>query len=111
MYYYRDQYNPLFVQFAPICLQCRICFSADLKASFERNKVLPAVIMQKIGTTGNDSKWPEEIQPGNYYENELNLERNHILDTFLMKNNYKKIWENVAFKILIPDEQPGITLK
>ena len=57
-------------------------------------------------TTGNDSKWPEIIEPGNYNENALNLERNHILDNFLIKNNYREVWENIAFKILIPGNQP-----
>ncbi len=77
-------------------------FRSDLYNSIQRNKQLPDLIIQKIGTVGNDSKWPEEILPGNYYVNKLNLERNQILDTFLMKNNYKIAWENKAFKILLP---------
>jgi hypothetical protein len=79
-------------------------FEADLNASLTRNKVLPVVIVQKIGTTGEASKWPEEVTPENYSENESNLDRNLILNTFLMKNNYKTVWENIAFRILIPDK-------
>ncbi len=106
MYYYATNTTPYLSNSLPSVYSASL-FRADLKASSEKNKTLPAIIMQKIGTTGNDSKWPEEIQPGNYYENELNLERNHILDTFLTANHYKKVWENVAFKIMIPGEQPG----
>jgi hypothetical protein len=103
MYYYATNTTPYLSNSLPSVYSAGL-FQADLQASLERNKMLPPVIMQKIGTIGNDSKWPEEIQPGNYEENVLNLERNHILDTFLVKNNYRKIWENVAFKILIPEE-------
>ena len=106
MYYYATNTTPYLSNSLPSVYSASL-FKADLKASADRNQKLPAVVMQKIGTTGDDSKWPEEIQPGNYYEKELNLERNHILDTFLTANHYKKIWENVAFKIMIPEEQPG----
>jgi hypothetical protein len=105
MYYYATNTIPYLSNSLPSVYSAGL-FRADLKASSEKNKTLPAVIIQKIGTTGNDSKWPEEIQPGNYYENELNLERNQILDTFLTANHYKKVWENVAFKIMIPGDQP-----
>jgi len=101
MYYFATNTTPFLSNSLPSVYSAGM-FRADLDSSFERNRILPAVIMQKIGTTGDASKWPEEILPGNYAENVSNLDRNLILDTFLIKNNYKQVWENVAFKILIP---------
>jgi hypothetical protein len=103
MYYFATNSTPFLSNSLPSVYSAGM-FRADLKASYERNRMLPAVIIQKIGTTGEASKWPEEILPGNYAENAANLDRNHILDTFLIKNNYKQAWENVAFKILLPDK-------
>jgi hypothetical protein len=101
LYYYATDKAPYLSNPLPAVYSADM-FRTDLYSSVQRNKQLPDLIIQKIGTVGNDSKWPEEIQPGNYSVNELNLERNQILDTFLMKNNYKIAWENKAFKILLP---------
>ncbi len=101
LYYYATNKAPYLSNPLPAVYSADM-FRSDLYNSIQRNKQLPDLIIQKIGTVGNDSKWPEEIQPGNYSLNELNLERNQILDTFLMKNNYKIAWENKAFKILLP---------
>ncbi|HEY4967767.1 MAG TPA: hypothetical protein VII28_15285, partial [Puia sp.] len=83
-------------------------FQSDLNLIFTRSKNLPPVVRQKIATIGDASKWPEEILPGNYFKIERNLDKNNILDSFLLKNNYKEVWSNRVFMILIPDSSaPG----
>jgi len=77
-------------------------FQADLNASVERNGKLPTVVRQIIGTVGEASKWPEESLPEKYSDNERNHDRNLVLDSFLTRNNYREIWSNKAFMILIP---------
>ena len=78
-------------------------FKSDLNSIFTRSKNLPPVVRQKIATIGDASKWPEEISQGNYFKIERNLDKNNILDSFLVKNNYKEVWSNRVFMILIPD--------
>jgi hypothetical protein len=104
MYYYATNTIPYLSNSLPSVYSAGL-FQADLQASASRNKILPPVVMQKIATVGNDSKWPEEIQSGKYQENIYNLTRNQILDSFLVKNKYKKVWENIAFEILVPEDQ------
>jgi hypothetical protein len=102
MFYYATGTVPLLTNPLP-AVYSPILFRVDLNAIHGRSNTLPPVIMQKIATTGDGSKWPEETLPGNYNKIERNLERNNILDSFLRKNNYKEVWANNVFKILIPD--------
>jgi hypothetical protein len=103
MFYYATNTIPYLTNSLPSVYTAGM-FNEDLASSYERNKMLPPVIVQKIGTTGDASQWPEVIANDNYEKNEFNQERNNVLDTFLVKNNYKKVWENNVFKILIPEK-------
>jgi hypothetical protein len=49
------------------------------------------------------SNWPENIHECSDSIKE-NLTRNIYMNNFLKTYHYKKVWENIAFKILIPDE-------
>jgi hypothetical protein len=86
-------------------------FQHDLNSIFTKSRSLPPVIRQKIATIGDASKWPEEIAPGNYFKIDRNLEKNNILDSFLTKNNYKEVWSNRVFMILIPDSLVAQSIK
>jgi hypothetical protein len=86
-------------------------FQSDLNSIFTRSRTLPPVIRQKIATIGDASKWPEEIAAGDYFKIERNLEKNIIMDSFLLKNNYKEVWSNKAFMILIPDRSAARSIK
>ncbi|MDP4251016.1 MAG: glycosyltransferase family 39 protein [Bacteroidota bacterium] len=103
MYYYASNTIPFLGNSLPSVYNADL-FRSDLHRSIERNPVLPVVIRQKIATTGTASKWPEEILPGDYSRDELSVDRNNILDSFLVQYGYREVWENVAFKILIPDK-------
>lgn len=103
MFYYATGTIPLLTNPLPAVYSTDL-FKSDLNSIYERSKILPPVIMQKIATVGPASKWPEELLPGDYAKTERNLDRNIILDSFLTKNNYKEVWSNKAFKILLPDD-------
>jgi hypothetical protein len=103
MFYYATNTIPMLTNSLPAVYSPEM-FRADLRISIEKHKILPPVIVQKIATTGDASKWPEEIVPENSISNELDAEKNNILDSFLVRNNYKEVWSNLAFKILIPEK-------
>jgi hypothetical protein len=102
MFYYATKTVPLLTNPLPGVYSSTL-FRADLNSMQERSSKLPPVVMQKIATIGDASKWPEETMAGSYSKMERNLTRNYILDSFLKKNNYKEVWSNQDFKILIPD--------
>jgi hypothetical protein len=79
-------------------------FSKELDlAESDSTKPLPVVVMQKIKTFGfNNGKWPEFVPDGDYENWERNKGRNKILGEFLQRHNYKTVWSNSVFKILIP---------
>lgn len=108
MFYYASNTIPFLTNPLPSVYNADL-FRSDLNRSVKRNPVLPVVIRQKIATTGEASKWPEEILPGDYLNDELNRDRNNILDSFLVQHGYREVWENVAFKILIPDKSKPST--
>jgi hypothetical protein len=110
MYYYATNTLPAISNSLPSVYSATI-FQSDINTlTEERNKTLPVVIRQKIATTGDASKWPEEIVDGDYFTDAQNIDRNIILDSFLNRNHYKEAWSNKAFKILIPDTS-GLSLK
>jgi hypothetical protein len=74
-------------------------FKKNLDKAVLERKVLPVVIIQKLNTL--NSNWPQNTYD-NYAEWKENKVRNAIMNDFLKGNNYKKIWENKAFEILIP---------
>jgi len=76
-------------------------FRNKLYESLKERKKLPVVIMQKLNTL--NSKWPLNTYEI-YAENKENLTRNICMNDFLKHYQYRKVWENVAFEILLPGE-------
>jgi hypothetical protein len=73
-------------------------FKAELDISTSKSKKLPIVIVQKMNTL--DSDWPTNSL--NFYQKSISdLMRDSILKEYLRRNNYKKVWENSTFEILI----------
>jgi hypothetical protein len=101
MFYYATNTIPYTSNSLPSVYSAKM-FASDLAVSLNRHKKLPVVVMQTISTTGAASKWPEEILPLDYFKNEQSQNRDLILNAFLIKNHYRKVWENKAFKILLP---------
>jgi hypothetical protein len=78
-------------------------FNNELNLAKVQKKILPVVIMQTIQTIGDGSKWPEESLPTDYSKWDVNQGRNKYMNEFLLHNNYKEVWTNGYFKILIPN--------
>jgi Dolichyl-phosphate-mannose-protein mannosyltransferase len=102
MFYYATNTIPLLTNPLPAVYSAEL-FKSDLNSMTERSPVMPPVIMQEIATVGDASKWPEEIMPGDYLTSGRNLDKNTILDSFLVRNNYREVWANKVFKIMLPD--------
>jgi hypothetical protein len=77
-------------------------FKLELDLAVKQKKVLPVVVMQKIKTIGEGSKWPEETLPDDYSKWDVNLGRNKYMNDFLVQNHYKEVWANQYFSILVP---------
>lgn len=103
MFYYSTNTLPFLSNSLPSVYNADL-FGRDMDLSVQKHRDLPVVVMQKIATTGDASKWPEEIYPGDYFRNEVNQDRNNIMDSFLVRHSYREVWSNIAFKILIPDK-------
>jgi hypothetical protein len=87
-------------------------FRNELMRSSSEIKTLPVVIFQKIRTMGpNGGKWPDYSSGETTLNWELNKSRNETLIEFLKINNYKEVWSNKAFEILMPDESNRILSK
>ena len=68
------------------------------KAIKEKNK-LPVIIINKYDT---DTKyWPQTLSTKKYNNNEQ-MKNRAIINWFIINNNYKKVWWNEIFDILIP---------
>jgi hypothetical protein len=79
-------------------------FKNELDLAKVQKKILPVIIMQTIQTIGDGSKWPEQTLPTDYSLWEENQGRNKYMNQFLTENNYKEVWTNGFFKILIPNQ-------
>lgn len=74
----------------------------ELSNAYKKSNKLPVVILQKVNTL--NSNWPQNYMvkmKRTTHENQ----RDSILNVFLENNAYKKVWENRAFEIRIPDKQ------
>jgi Dolichyl-phosphate-mannose-protein mannosyltransferase len=79
-------------------------FKNELDLAKIREKILPVVIMQTIQTIGDGSKWPEQTLQTDYSKWDVNQGRNKFMNEFLKDNNYKEVWTNGFFRILIPNQ-------
>ena len=67
------------------------------------NKVnLPVVIVQKMSTLANN--WPQNVA-NELQRSKPEQQRDSIMAEFITENQYKSVWENVAFKIYLPNEK------
>lgn len=79
-------------------------FNTEIYKGLEETKVLPVVVMQKIKLGGVSSNWPDSppSQEDIDIYNKGNEKRNAYMHQFLEKHNYREVWSNYVFKILIP---------
>lgn len=76
-------------------------FHEELIKARSQNSQLPVIILQKMSTLGTN--WPQNAND-DFIRTEPEQQRDSIMQNFIAENKYKKIWENVAFEILLPEE-------
>jgi hypothetical protein len=75
-------------------------FERELNTSYQEIGKLPVIVQQKVNTI--NSNWPQNIKIENYFDYKNNSKRNGQLSEFMVKHNYRIVWENDAFRIIIP---------
>jgi Dolichyl-phosphate-mannose-protein mannosyltransferase len=79
-------------------------FRNELDYAESHQSLLPVIVRQLIKTTGEGSAWPEVKPPENYLTFKRTQAKNNILNDFIKKHNYKEVWNNGDFTILIPPQ-------
>jgi hypothetical protein len=79
-------------------------FEKKLYEAIEKRKTLPSIIRQKQNTGNVD--WPKKHSNPHYFEYKEGIsmypEHGKILNHFIEEYNYKVIWENEMFQVLLP---------
>jgi hypothetical protein len=77
-------------------------FQNELKTAYSNSTELPVIVTQKLSTIG--SNWPQN-KGLEYKRTNQDLIRDSMMVQFLKNNNYKKVWENDAFEIQLPERE------
>jgi hypothetical protein len=76
-------------------------FREELNYAELNNRQMPVIVRQLIKTTGDGSAWPETRPAQNYLTFSRTQGKNKILDEFIRRHNYKEVWNNGEFEILV----------
>jgi hypothetical protein len=101
MYHYWTESIPYLKNSMPWFYDASI-FRDELNETFAEKKKLPIVVQQLKKTVGNAGNWPEQPVFYDSAWHKRNLPRDNVLNQFLTDHNYKEVWKNEVFKILIP---------
>lgn len=77
-------------------------FKSALDIEKRNKEILPVVIVQKMSTLANN--WPQNATEA-IQRTIPDQQRDSIMAEFITDNHYKSVWENVAFKIFLPEEK------
>jgi hypothetical protein len=77
-------------------------FKSALDHEKSNSAKLPVVIVQKMSTLANN--WPQNIA-NDIPRTKPEQQRDSIMTEFITNNHYKSVWENVAFRIYLPEEK------
>jgi hypothetical protein len=83
-------------------------FEKDLNSSLKHRGFLPVVVQQLIHTTGQGSRWPTEIVDDEFLKKD-DIGRDRVMNEFLRKNEYREVWKNDCFRILVPRTSKNLT--
>jgi hypothetical protein len=107
MFYVLTQTRPFLKNPWPLTYD-NIMMNIELnKASAEKNE-LPVVVCQKVNLLSNNF-WPNNNNDSSSFD--LNAPVNESFKTFLIKNNYQIVWENIAFQIYTSGKKQITILK
>lgn len=76
-------------------------FRSALEYEKSNRTELPVIIVQKMSTLANN--WPQNVNE-EIRRTIPEQQRDSIMNIFIIENKYKIIWENNAFKILLPEQ-------
>jgi hypothetical protein len=76
----------------------RATLETELNKALSEKHVLPLVIYQKVQTLPGPY-WPDLNQDNSSFD--MNKPKNAQIKKFLTANNYKMVWENIAFRIYL----------
>ena len=79
-------------------------FRNEMKFAESHQNHLPVIVRQLIKTTGEGNAWPEIKPTENYLQFKRTQGKNNILNDFIQKHNYKEVWNNGDFTILVPQQ-------
>jgi hypothetical protein len=79
-------------------------FRNELNYAESHQSLLPVIVRQLIKTTGEGSAWPEIKPAEDYLLFKRTEAKNNILNDFIKRHNYKEVWNNRDFTILIPPQ-------
>lgn len=77
-------------------------FELELTKAFNKIGKPRIIVLQKMSTLNND--WPDNKYTINI-KTAPDLKRDSILEDFMAKNNYQKVWENLMFEIQISNRK------
>jgi hypothetical protein len=77
-------------------------FKTELYRSYEETKILPVVIMQRMKTIGASSNWPDPSPEDVSVYEKKNEKRDTYMNEFMEAHNYREVWSNNVFRILVP---------
>jgi hypothetical protein len=101
LYHYMTRTKPFLRNSMPWFYEAPL-FSEELKSSLAEKKVIPPIVQQLKKTVGNAGEWPD---PPAFYDSawhKKNEPRDSVLNNFLQVHQYKEVWRNEIFRILIP---------
>jgi hypothetical protein len=101
MYHYWTETVPYLKNSMPWFYDASI-FRDELNTTFNEKKILPVVVQQLKKTVGNAGNWPDAPAFYDSAWHKRNEPRDKVLNEFLTEHNYKEVWKNEVFKILIP---------
>jgi hypothetical protein len=79
-------------------------FANELNSTAEQTGKLPVIIRQLLKTVDDAANWPDP--PARFDDNwaNINRTRDEALDAFIKKYQYREVWTNQVFSILIPSK-------
>jgi len=80
-------------------------FREEMKWAEAHQSGLPVIVRQLVKTTGDGSGWPEVRPAEDYLHFKRTQGKNQILDDFIKRHQYREVWNNGIFTILVPQKR------